>query len=173
MDGLGFLCGISVGYLSKLENDNANPTWSTLVRLASALNCRPSFHLLPDAETVALTAAEIANLTPTERLERQPLQLLELFRALEWGARHGMEYAVVGEVAGLLQGLPVPVRTLRVLVLDSDASLAGLELMLIEGGLLFNEVGPDRLREWPERTWALWARRAWSSPPRSSCCAIP
>jgi hypothetical protein len=43
---------------------------------------------------------------------------------------------------------------MRVLVLDTDPSLDGLEQLLLAAGLLFTDVGPDQLRTWPERTWA-------------------
>src|SRR3954468_13362200 len=44
---LGRRADLSVGSLSRLENDRHLPTWSTLVRIATALECEPQLKLVP------------------------------------------------------------------------------------------------------------------------------
>ena len=152
---LAVAAGVSKGFLSRLENDRANPSWATLRQVAQALECVPVLRLVADADSVARTAADIARLPPIERLYDQPINVFGALEAFDDAGKAGLEHAVTGDVAGLLQGLPTPLRSLEVLVLDDDATLLVYEALLMHFALLFREVGPDGLRQWPERTWAL------------------
>lgn len=144
--------GVSSGFLTRIEHDQANPTWSTIERIAEALNMSATLRLTATEDEVAAATAMVQRLSPMHRLLRQPVPpYWALMRFLEFE----VPFVVVGAVAGILQGLPTPVHEMQVLVHDEEHSLEVLEDMLLKEHRLFELVGPEWLRQNSGRSWAI------------------
>ena len=147
---LAIFAGVSSSFVTRLERDNLNPTWGSLERLAEVLQVEPVLRLVPNREAVG-EAGELARSSkPVDRLRRQPvnaLAILSLFQSFR------VPHVVAGSAAALLQGFPTPVNTLRVVVDGSDDSMKALGDLLLTQLLLFDEVEPEQLREFVQRSW--------------------
>lgn len=149
---LAAAAGVSAGFLTRVEHDAANPTWTTIGRIAEALSMTPTLRLTATEDEVAAATAMVQRLSPMQRLLRQPVSpYWTLMRFLEFA----VPFVVVGAVAGILQGLPTPVHEMHVLVLDETEPLDALEELLLQEGRLFRELGPEGIRELNGRSWAI------------------
>jgi len=145
--------GVSHGYLSRAENGHLVPVWGTLLRIAEALDCEPHLRLLPSRDTVAARARDLAAMTPPQRLAKYAPECLQALHAL---AGSGAEFVVAGSVAGLLQGLPMTIDSVRVFVRDDDTSCDRLLDLLMRAHVLFREIDHDELRRLcATRTWPI------------------
>jgi transcriptional regulator with XRE-family HTH domain len=149
---LATAAGLSPGFLSRVELDQANPTWRTIRDLAAALRAEPQLRLIPEEAAVAKTAALVADKSPLGRLLAQPVNA---FTPLSCFVQYKVAFVVTGSVAALLQGLPTPVQDLEIVVLDSDDALLALQQLLLDQLLLFQELEVDELREIVQRSWAI------------------
>ena len=98
--------GITGGYLSKAENGHAVPSWDVLVRIAAAYGREPRLRLLPLKDDLATAARGMVAKTPQQRLAGQDV---DPERALGRPVECGVSFVVTGEVAAVLQGLPMTV----------------------------------------------------------------
>ncbi|MBL4820886.1 MAG: helix-turn-helix transcriptional regulator [Gammaproteobacteria bacterium] len=65
---LSDLCGIKTGHISKIENDKAEPSLSTVYKLLKALECSPNALLL-STEEHGMSAAMATVLERAEKLD--------------------------------------------------------------------------------------------------------
>jgi transcriptional regulator with XRE-family HTH domain len=144
--------GVSVGYLSRAENDHLVPTWTTLTRIAEALGCEPYLRLLPSRGVVAARVEQLAAMTPEQRLAGD----VDPRRALRGLADAVVPFVVTGAVAGVLQGLPMSIDGMAVSVRDEDDAVDRLSGVLIREQVLFRDVEPDEMRAMcAEHSWAI------------------
>jgi transcriptional regulator with XRE-family HTH domain len=147
---------LSVGCLSRLENDRHLPTWSTLARVAAALECEPQLKLVAARSSIAAMQERLGRMTPEQRLSAQdpdPTDALWTF------AESGIRFVVGGAVAALIQGLPMVVDRVVILMPDDDEALAQLADLFLQKGVLFRDVDLDELRslceEAIDRPWCV------------------
>jgi len=142
--------GLSPSFLTRVEQDAANPTWRSIECIAAALQAQPLLRLIADESAVENAAKLIDRHSPMQRLLRQPVNTVF---ALEWFVHYAIPFVVAGSVAAMLQGFPTPVEGLRVLVRDDDAALEKLSDLLASQQLLYVDVEPEELREMVQRPW--------------------
>jgi len=142
--------GVSPSFLTRVEQDHANPTWQTIESIAGALRSQPLLRLVPDEAAVAEAAALIDRHSPLQRLLHQRVNTVF---ALEWLVHYKIPFVIAGSVAAMLQGLPAPIEGLHVLVINDDEALEKLGELLLARHLLFAELDPEELRDIVERTW--------------------
>jgi transcriptional regulator with XRE-family HTH domain len=148
---LAELTGMSKGFLSRLENDRVSPTWSSVQRVAAAMDCVASVRLTTSEEALAAAAKSLLGKTPLQRLLAQPTPTIEALIFLT--SSPNLRFAFTGAVAGLLQGLPTTVHNMHVLVPDDDESVLAMEAALRSASRLFEPVGAQWLRNTSGRSW--------------------
>lgn len=147
---LALFAGLSSSLVTRLERGDLNPTWKTLERLAEVLQLEPVLRLVPNDLAVRETGDLARSSKPVDRLRKQPvnaLGMLSLFQSLN------VPYVVAGAAAALLQGFPTPVNDLHLIVEDSDDALRAVAQALLSQLLLFEEVEPEQLRQFVQRSW--------------------
>lgn len=131
---LALEAGISPGTVSRIENDRANPTWSMMQKIAEAMELVAEVRLTQSSDDILAMSARVRQQSPADRLFRQPAVVYD---ALVRFASSATRYAVVGSVAGLLQGLPFAIHGLHVLICDDEESLLDFEDLLLQCNLLW------------------------------------
>jgi transcriptional regulator with XRE-family HTH domain len=142
--------GVSRGYLSKAENGKVVPSWEMLVRIAAVYGREPRLRLLSLQDDLLARTKQMAAKTPLQRLAgHKPNPQSAIFRLVD----AGVACVIAGAAAAVLQGLPMTIDRLVVLVRDNDDNLAALVDMLMTAHVLFRELDPDDMRVECERQW--------------------
>ena len=142
--------GVSRGYLSKAENGKVVPSWEMLVRIAAAYGREPRLRLLSLQDDLLARTKQMVNQAPLRRLSGQrPNPQAAIFRLID----AGVACVISGAAAAVLQGLPMTIDRLSVLVRDDDDNLAALVDMLMSAHVLFRELDADEMRAECERHW--------------------
>lgn len=72
---LSDLCSIKTGHISKIENDKADPSLSTIYKLMRALECSPNALLL-DSDEMGLNGTMAVALERMEKLDERSKRIL-------------------------------------------------------------------------------------------------
>lgn len=72
---LSDLCNIKTGHISKIENDKADPSLSTVYKLVRALECSPNALLL-DSEEMGINGTMAIALERVEKLDDRSKRIL-------------------------------------------------------------------------------------------------
>jgi transcriptional regulator with XRE-family HTH domain len=133
--------GIPQSAISAYERERKQPGWAAAERLFAAMGLQMRIELEPLDADLDRQIDAYAAMPPEERTRNLPYCLKNLDE--NFG---GIPLVVTGAAAAALQGAPVPVRRLDLLILDDDAALDAF----------CAELGRYFARLWqPEREW--WA----------------
>jgi transcriptional regulator with XRE-family HTH domain len=140
-EALAAMSGVAQSVISAYERDRRQPSWVAAERLFAEMGLQMRIELEPLDADLDRQIDAYAAMTAEERLRELPYCLKELD-----GHFGGIPLVVTGAAAAALQGAPVPVRRVDLLILDEDAALDAFCAQL---GKYFS-------RLWqPEREW--WA----------------
>lgn len=142
--------GISRGYLSRAENGAVVPSWDMLVRIAAAYRRVPRLRLLPVVDDLEARARAMVTQSPLQRLSGHEQMPEDALHRLVVG---GMAFVVTGAVAAVLQGLPMAIDEMTVLVRNDDENLAALVTVLMAAHTLYRELAADEMRRACDRPW--------------------
>jgi transcriptional regulator with XRE-family HTH domain len=144
--------GFSIGYLSRIESGEREPSWAALRTIADVWQLEPILHFVSPARVRAATAEALRDLSPEDRLCRQSYPVFEAVLELVMTVPAA---AISGAAAAALQGVPVAVDLLEAVVPDEDECVDQLVLLLRRSFCLYGEPSAEEFRLLDRETWVV------------------